>query len=171
MPHQVKNKLNPTVSNTLLTAPTATVSRGRFSVKIWPMNCFSPKHNGLANRFLRIFKNMDSRNTHTWRRAGQQNQTSQVSCTLVAQGSSSIDQSCYSVRLDSAPNERTAPSGGGSRGLLRLEEFFFRVGCLSTVVGVAKHWRKYSQRSRMGENRAHRNSGWLHRWQVYVPVC
>jgi hypothetical protein len=38
LPQYVRNKLNPTDSKTRATAPTATVSRGRFSVKIWAMN-------------------------------------------------------------------------------------------------------------------------------------
>lgn len=38
VPHQVKNRLRPTVSKTRETAPTATVSRGLFSANSWLTN-------------------------------------------------------------------------------------------------------------------------------------
>lgn len=38
VPHQTKNKLSPTVSKTRAKAPTATVSKGLFSVETWAMN-------------------------------------------------------------------------------------------------------------------------------------
>lgn len=39
VPHHVRNRERPTVSKTRARAPTATVSRGLFSVKTWAMNC------------------------------------------------------------------------------------------------------------------------------------
>jgi hypothetical protein len=38
VPHQVRKRERPTVSKTRATRPTATVSNGLFSVKIWAMN-------------------------------------------------------------------------------------------------------------------------------------
>lgn len=38
VPHQVRNTERPSVSNSFAATLTPTVSRGRFSVTIWPMN-------------------------------------------------------------------------------------------------------------------------------------
>ena len=67
---QCKKRPNPTVSNTLLTAPTATVSSGLFSVITWLINCFS--QNIVNQKYststvpYHIMRGEESFKTYTW---------------------------------------------------------------------------------------------------------
>ncbi len=76
--------------------------------------------------------------TYAWCRASHENQTPQVSRSLVAQGTGSVDQGSDTIGLDGTPDQRRAPSGGGTSSLLGLEEFLLGIGGLGAVIGVTE---------------------------------
>ena len=94
---------------------------------------------------------------YAWCRASHEDQTAQISRSLVAQGTRSVDQRSDTIGLDGAPDQRRAPSGGGTGSLLRLEEFLLRVGGLGAVVGVTEDRGEDGERGGVVENCAKGN--------------
>ena len=78
------NMDRPTVSKTRASAPTATVSSGRFSVKTWAMNCLP------VSVLSQHREGVDE--THGWCRASHEHQATHVRSALVAQGTGGIEQ-------------------------------------------------------------------------------
>ena len=108
--------------------------------------------------------------TYTRCRAGHEDQATEISGSLVAQGPCGVDESSDTVRLDGAANDGGTPGSGGTSGLLALEKFFLGVRGLRTVVSVSEHRSEDSERGGVVEDGAHGNSRGLDGWEIYIVV-
>lgn len=104
--------------------------------------------------------------TYTRGGSGEEDQCSQVSSTLVAQGTCGIDQGSNTVSLNGASGKGATPSGGSTGGFLGLEELFLGVGSLSAVVGIAEDGGQDSQGGSVGEDGTQCNSRGLNGGKV-----
>jgi hypothetical protein len=120
----------PTVSKTRARAPTATVSRGRFSVKIWAMNW----------RIVRACSSGDISNRQTYGRSGRgsEDQATEVGSALVGEGTGGVKKSTNTVGLEGRAGKGSTPGSGGRSSLLGLEELLLGVGSLGLTVGVTE---------------------------------
>lgn len=73
--------------------------------------------------------------TYTGSRSSEEDETTEISSTLVAQSTSSVDQSTDTVRLESRADERRTPGEGSAAGLLGADELLLGVGDLGALVG------------------------------------
>ncbi len=105
--------------------------------------------------------------TYTWTSGSEEDQATEVGSPLVAQSTSSIEQSAYTVRLETRADDRRAPAGSCGCRLLGLEELLLGVSCLSAVVGIAKQRSEDSSGGDLGEDDAKGDRGWLDRGKVY----
>jgi hypothetical protein len=153
----VRKSERPTVSKMRAIAPTATVSSGRFSVKIWAMNCTS-----LASSSCGTY----GQETYRWSRGSEEDQGTKVSSSLVGEGTGSVDKSTNTVRLNSRTNKRSSPSGGSRGSLLGLDELLLGVRSLSTVVDVTEDWAEDGKGCSVVEDGTKGNGRWLNRWEV-----
>ena len=108
--------------------------------------------------------------TYGWCTAGEEDQGPQVGGTLVAQGTSGIDQGSDTVALDGRTDEGRAPGRGGRGSFLGLEELLLGVGGLGAVVGVTKERRKDSEGGSMVEDGAEGDGRRLDRWEIWMIV-
>lgn len=99
--------------------------------------------------------------------ASKEDQSAKVGGALVAESTSGVDQRSHTVGLHRASHERAAPCSCCASSFFRLDELLLRVRRLGAVVCVAENGSKDTQRSRVGEEGTHRNSGGLHRGQIY----
>lgn len=76
--------------------------------------------------------------THGRGRSGHEDETAEVSGTLVAQRPRGVDQGANAVALEGGADQGGAPGAGGRRGLLRAEELLAGVGDLGALVGLAE---------------------------------
>ena len=149
--------LRPTVSKTRARAPTATVSMGRFSVKICETNYPSPKlvtATGIGKRHQ--FTRDSNSGKKTYRRSGasHEDQTAKVGGTLVAQRAGGVDESTDAVGLDGGADEGRSPRGGGTGGFLGPDELLLGVGGLGAVVRIAEDGGQDGERGRVCEDGA-----------------
>lgn len=108
--------------------------------------------------------------TYAGCRASHEDETAEIGGAFVAQGTSGIDQSADTVRLDCAASKRGSPGCGGAGGLLGLEKFFLGIGLLCTVVRVTKDRCKDGERSGVGKDGPKRDGGWLDRRQIFARL-
>ena len=104
--------------------------------------------------------------TYRWSRRSHEHQRSKVSSTLVAQGSSSVQKSANTVRLDGRADNASSPCGGCGSGLLGLDKLLLAVGGLGAVVGVAEDWAEDGEGGGVVEDRAEGDGRWLDWWQI-----
>lgn len=104
--------------------------------------------------------------TYAWSRASEEDQCSEISSTLIAQGTGSINQSSNTVSLNGTANERATPSSGSTGSLLRLDEFLLGVGGLGAVVGVTEDWGQNTQGGSVGEKCSQGNGRGLNGGEV-----
>ena len=111
-------------------------------MKIWEMNykCAHFSHEHSSHKLLESvdIENGTKGKAYAWCRASEENQTSEISSSFVAQDAGGVDQSANAVGLNGAADDRRSISSSGAGGLFRLEEFFLRVRSLGTTVGVPK---------------------------------
>ena len=157
----MRNKLRPMVSNTRDNAPTATVSIGRFSVKIWEMNYVNP----ISHILTYCIPGDDA--TYTWSTRSEEDQASKIGSSLVAQGPGSVNQSTHTIGLDGTADKSAAPEGGGRSGFLGFGELFCRVRGLGTTVGVAENGGKDGEGGGVGEDGAEGDSRRLNGGEVW----
>jgi hypothetical protein len=95
----------------------------------------------------------------TYRGGGgsEEDQGTEVSGTLVGEGTGGVDQSTNSVCLDGRADDGATPCGGGSGSLLAVEVLLLGVGLLRAAVGVAKDGAEDGQRDGVVEGRAEGN--------------
>lgn len=100
------------------------------------------------------------RRTHGRGRGGEEDQAAEVSCALVGEGSSRVDQGSNTIALQGGSDSLwrwsaswswlrrdilrncahgCAPGDSDIGGLLGLDELLAGVGALSTLVGLAEH--------------------------------
>ena len=108
--------------------------------------------------------------TYTWCRAGHEDQATEISGSLVAQGTCCVDEGSDTIRLNGAANNGSTPGSGGTSSLLALEKLFLGICSLSTVVGVTEHRSKYGERCGVVEDGAHGNSRGLDGWEIYIVI-
>jgi hypothetical protein len=80
--------------------------------------------------------------TYRRSRGSEEDQTAQVRSALVAESSSSVDESTDTVRLQRRSNQRRTPRHGRRRSLPRSDELLLGVGHLSTLVGLPEQRRQ-----------------------------
>lgn len=156
VPQYVRKTLRPTVSKTRARAPTAMVSRGRFSVKIWAMNCADISH----------WIHSWTKATYRGSGAGKEDECSEVSGALVGQSAGGVDQSTNTVSLNSGSDERGAPGKASRGGLARLEKLLLGVGGLGLAVGVTEQGGQDGEGSDVVEDGAEGDGRRLDRGQV-----
>jgi hypothetical protein len=71
-------------------------------------------------------------------RRGGEDETTEVRGALVAESTSSVDESTNTVGLKRGSNQRGTPGDGSRGGLLGLEELLLGVGELGALVGLAE---------------------------------
>lgn len=76
--------------------------------------------------------------TYARARRCEEDQSTKISSTLVAECTSSVNQSSDTVCLDSGADESRAVAGSSSGGFSRLEELLLAIGGLGSVVGVTE---------------------------------
>jgi len=106
----------------------------------------------------------------TYRRCAgsKEDQRTKVRSTLVAESTSSVDQSTNTVGLDGRAKDGAAVCGGGTSSLLRLEEFLLGVGFLCLPVGVSEHGRENTEGDDVVEEGTNRDGGGLDGRKVYI---
>ena len=104
--------------------------------------------------------------TYAGGRASEEDQGTEVSRALVAEGTSGIDQSSNTISLDSGTDDGRTPRGSGSCGFLALEELFLGVCGLSTVVGVTEKRSEDCKGCSVVEDGSEGDSRRLHWWKV-----
>ena len=105
--------------------------------------------------------------TYRWRIGSEEDQTTKVGSTLIAQSTSSIDESGNTISLNTGTDDGRTPAGSSSGGLLRLEELLLAVGGLGAVIGVTKERSKHGGTGDLVEDDAEGNRGWLHGRKVW----
>lgn len=83
--------------------------------------------------------------TYVRGRSGSKDESSKVSSTLVAESSSSIDESADTVALQSRANKGSAPGDGSTAGLAGADELLLGVGGLGALVGLAEDGREHNE--------------------------
>jgi hypothetical protein len=99
---------------------------------------------------------------YAWSRAGEEDQSSKIGGTLVAQSTSSIDQGCNTVGLQRTAHKGASPSCNSTSGLLGLQELLLGVCSLGALVGVTEDRSKDAQRGSVREDSSQRDRGGLH---------
>lgn len=92
--------------------------------------------------------------TYTWASRSEEDQGTEVCGAFVAEGTSSIDQSCNSICLKTRADDGGTPACGSSCGFLGLEEFFLAISCFGALVGIAEDWGKDGGGRDLGEENA-----------------
>ena len=112
---------------------------------------------------------MRSLSGDTYARSGasENNQTTQIRSTLVAQCAGGVDQSTNTVALDCTSDERRAVGSGCTSGLLGLEEFLLGVCGLGALVSVTKDGSEDCEGDSVIEHGAEGDCRWLY-WR---KVC
>jgi hypothetical protein len=172
VPHQVRNTDRPTVSTSLAATLTPTVSRGLLSLKIWTRNYIAVSVFIFFSPVIHSRMHLPrGRMTYTRSSSGSKNQTTEVSGTLVAQGSGSIDESTDTVALQGRADKGGAPGGDGVGGLLGLDELLLGVGELGTVIGRAEEGAQDGELDAVVEEGAQRDGGGLNGGEVCRAFC
>ena len=92
--------------------------------------------------------------TYRRSRAGHEDQGTHVGSALVGEGTSGVQKSTNTVRLDGRANKGSTPSSGGGSSLLGLEELLLGVGGLSLAVGVTEDGAEDGERCNVVEDGA-----------------
>lgn len=99
-------------------------------------------------------------------RRGEEDQSTEVSSTLVGESASGIDEGTDTVGLDGRAGDGATPGGGGTGSLLRLEELLGGVGALSAAVGITEERAKDGERDGVGVGGTDGNGRRLDRGKV-----
>jgi hypothetical protein len=75
---------------------------------------------------------------YRWSSRGEEDQRSEVSSTLVAECSGSVDQSTDTIGLDGGTDKGAAPGRGSGSSFLGLYKLLSAVGLLRAAVGLAE---------------------------------
>ena len=86
--------------------------------------------------------------------AGHEDEGTEVGGALVAEGAGGIDERTHAIGLETRPDERSAPSNGGTGGLLGAEELLLGVSVLGALVGLAEERRENRELSGVVEDGA-----------------
>lgn len=95
--------------------------------------------------------------TYTRSRSSEEDETTEISSALVAQSTSSVDQSTDTVRLESRTDERRTPGERSTAGLLGADELLLGVGDLGALVGLAEDGGEDGELNAVVEGRAEGN--------------
>jgi len=106
--------------------------------------------------------------TKTYRRSsrGEEDQRTEVSSTLLAEGTGGVDKSTNTVGLDGRASEGRTPGGGSGGGLLGLEELLLGVGSLGAVVGLTEERSHHGKGDGMAVSSTDGDGRGLDRWEV-----
>lgn len=105
-------------------------------------------------------------NTYTGSRASEEDQAAQVPGARVTERAGGVLQRSDTICLDGAADQRRAPGGGGTGGLLGLDELLLGVGGLGAVVGVAEEGGEDGEGGRLGEDGTDGNGRGLDRREI-----
>ena len=92
--------------------------------------------------------------TYAWSSTSHKDQSTKVRGTFSRHGTIDSQKSSDTISLEGGPSQRRAPSGSGTGGLTRLEEFLLGVGGLGFLVGVAEDGGQDCQAGAVGEDGA-----------------
>lgn len=105
--------------------------------------------------------------TYTGSRGSEEDETTEVSSALVAQSTSSVNQSTNTVALQGGTDERGTPGERSTAGLLGADELLLGVGKLSALVCLAEDGSEDSELDAVVEGRAEGDGRGLDRGEVY----
>ena len=105
--------------------------------------------------------------TYTGSSSSSEDQTTEVSSALVAQGASSVDEGTNTIALKGGTDERGTPGNGSAVGLLGLEELLLGVSALGALVSGAEQRRQDGELNTVVEDGAESNSRGLDGREIY----
>lgn len=99
--------------------------------------------------------------TYTGSGGSKEDERSEVSSALVAQGASGVDESTDTVGLESRASEGRTPGESSTGSLLGADELLLGVGGLSALVGLAEDGGEDGELNTVVESSAQGDSGGL----------
>lgn len=114
-----------------------------------------------------LLQSLDHGKAYRWGGRSKEDERTEVGGALVGEGAGGVDESAYTVGLDTGADNGASPRGGSGGSLLGVEVLLLGVCLLCAAVGITEDGTEDGQRDGVVEGSAEGDSRGLNGRKVY----